>query len=366
MARPSLIDVDLDAIRHNLSVIRELVAPARVCVVVKADGYGHGAAAISAVTQETGDTWLAVALAAEGAELRAAGITAPILLLSEPTAAELAVAADAELTPTLYSVEGIDTAARLRSGWAVHLKVDTGMHRVGAQPDAVVDLARRALDAGLVLGGTFTHLAVADVPERPENEIQLRRFDDVLTALAAVGIDPGIRHAANSAAALHLPHARYDLVRVGIAAYGVPPAADVTVPVRLRSSLRLRSRVSFVNEVAAGEGVSYGWHHRVDEAATLAVVPVGYADGVPRNLGLTGGEVLIGGVRRPMRGVVTMDQLMVEITGDAGVAVGDEVVLLGPQGDDEITPVEWAQRVGTIPYEVLVGFGARVPRSYPG
>ena len=366
MARPSLIDVELDAIRHNLAAIRDLVAPARVCVVVKADGYGHGAAEVAAVAQETGDTWLAVALAAEGAELRAAGITAPILLLSEPTAAELAVAADAELTPTLYSVEGIDTAAGLRTGWAVHLKVDTGMHRVGARPDDAVELARRLLDAGLVLGGTFTHLAVADVPERPENDLQLGRFTEVLEALAAAGVDPGLRHAANSAAALHLPEARYDLVRVGIAAYGVAPAADVAPPVALRSSLRLRSRVSFVNEVAAGEGVSYGWHHRLDEAATLAVVPVGYADGVPRNLGLTGGEVLIGGIRRPMRGVVTMDQLMVDITGDDGVVVGDEVVLLGPQGDDEITPVEWAQRVGTIPYEVLVGFGARVRRAYPG
>lgn len=366
MARPSLIDVDLDAIRHNLAVIGELVAPARMCVVVKADGYGHGATAVSAVAQETGDTWLAVALAAEGAELRAAGITAPILLLSEPTPAELAVAAEADLTPTLYSAEGIDTAARLRPGWAVQLKVDTGMHRVGARPGDAVALARRLLDAGLVLGGTFTHLAVADVPERPENDLQLDRFAEVLDELVAAGIDPGLRHAANSAAALHLPHARLDLVRVGIAAYGVAPAADAAPPVPLRSSLRLRSRVSFINEVDAGEGVSYGWHHRLDAPATLAVVPVGYADGVPRNLGLTGGEVLIGGVRRPMRGVVTMDQLMVDITGDAGVAVGDEVVLLGPQGVDEITPVEWAQRVGTIPYEVLVGFGARVRRSYPG
>ena len=366
MARPSLIDVDLDAIRHNLTVIRDLIAPARLCVVVKADGYGHGATAVSAVAQEHGDTWLAVALAAEGAELRAAGITAPILLLSEPTAAELAVAAEADLTPTLYSVEGIDTAAGLRPGWAVHLKIDTGMHRVGARPEDAVALARRVLDAGLVLGGTFTHLAVADVPERAENALQLGRFIDVLDALDAAGIDPGLRHAANSAAALHLPHARHDLVRVGIAAYGVAPSSEVPSPVPLRSPLRLRSRVSFINHVAAGEGISYGWHHRLDEPATLAVVPVGYADGVPRNLGLTGGEVLIGGVRRPMRGVVTMDQLMVEITGDDGVTVGEEVVLLGPQGDDEITPVEWAQRVGTIPYEVLVGFGARVRRSYPG
>ncbi len=364
MPRPSLIDVDLDAIRRNVASIGELVAPARMCVVVKADGYGHGAAAAATAAAAGGADWLAVALAAEGAELRAAGITTPILLLSEPSEPELRLAAEADLTPTLYSPAGVDQAAAIRPGWQVQVKVDTGMHRVGVSPDAALDLARRVLDAGLVLGGVFTHLALADEPGRSENTLQLDRFDAVLDALRVAGIDPGLRHAANSAGALHLERSRYDLVRVGLAAYGVPPTS-LGPPVDLRPALRLRSRVSFLNRVPVGEGVSYGWHTVVDRPTEVAVVPVGYADGVPRNLGLTGGEVLVGDRRRPVLGVVTMDQLMVDVTGDGSIAVGDEVVLLGAQGDECVTPSEWAARLGTIPYEILVGFGSRMARAYP-
>ena len=364
MPRPSLIDVDLDAIRHNVAAIGEFVAPARVCVVVKADGYGHGAAAAASAAAAGGADWLAVALAAEGAELRSAGIDTPILLLSEPSEPELRLAAEADLTPTLYSPVGVDRAASIRPGWQVQIKVDTGMHRVGVSPEGAAELARRARDAGLDLGGVFTHLALADEPDRSENALQLDRFDAVLDALRTAGIDPGLRHAANSAGALHQCRAHYDLVRVGLAAYGVAPAAH-RPPVELRAALRLRSRVSFLNRVPPGEGVSYGWHRVVDRPTDVAVVPVGYADGVPRNLGLTGGEVLVGGRRRPILGVVTMDQFMVDVTGDPSVAVGDEVVLLGRQGDECVTPSEWADRLGTIPYEILVGFGSRMARTYP-
>ncbi len=363
MPRPSLIDVDLDAIRHNVRVIGGLVAPAQVCVVVKADGYGHGAAAAATAATDGGAAWLAVALAAEGAELRDAGVTAPVLVLSEPTEAELRLAAEVDLTPTLYSPRGVDTAAAIRPGWRVQVKVDTGMHRVGVRPEHALDLVRRVADSGLELGGVFTHLALADAPERSENELQLDRFDTVLAELGAAGIDPGLRHAANSAGALHIARSRHDLVRVGLAAYGVAPAS--APPVELRPALRLRSRVSFINPVPAGEGVSYGWHRIVDRPTSVAVVPVGYADGVPRNLGLTGGEVLIGGHRRPILGVVTMDQLMVDVTDGPAAGVGDEVVLLGEQGGERITPSEWAERLGTIPYEILVGFGSRMARAYP-
>jgi len=365
VSRPSLIDVDLDAIRANVAAVAAFVAPASVCVVVKADGYGHGAADAARAAVAGGASWLAVALAGEGAELRAAGVDTPVMLLSEPTEAELRVAATHDLTPTLYTEAGVRSAAAIRPGWSVQVKVDTGMHRVGAPVGVAAGLVRTALDAGLVVVGTFTHLALADTPERPENRVQLDRFEGVLAELAGSGVDPGLRHAANSAAALHLSEARYDLVRVGLAAYGVAPAR-LEPPVTLRPALRLRSRVSYLNHVPAGEGVSYGWHHVADEPTCVAVVPLGYADGVPRNLGLAGGEVLVGGRRRRIVGAVTMDQLMVDVTGDGSVGIGDEVVLLGAQGDEAISAQEWADRLGTIPYEVLVGFGTRLPRSYPG
>jgi len=238
------------------------------------------------------------------------------------------------------------------------------MHRVGCDPADAVDLARAVLDAGLELQGTFTHLAVADEPDRPETDEQLEIFAAVLAELAAAGIDPGLRHAANSAAALAHPAARLDLVRVGIATYGVPPSADLELPVRLEPAMNVRAEVSRVRSVAAGEGVSYGLRHRFRSPARLAVVPLGYADGVPRRLGELGADVLIGGVRRPMRGVVTMDQLVVEVTDGPEVAVGDEVVLIGRQGDEEITTGEWAEMLGTISYEIVCGFGPRLPRRH--
>jgi alanine racemase len=364
VSRPSLIDVDRDAIRANVAAVAAWVAPAQVCVVVKADGYGHGAVDAAGAALAGGASWLAVALAAEGAELRRLGVDAPIMLLSEPTHAELRVAAEHDLTPTLYTLDGVCSAASINPGWAVQVKVDTGMHRVGVAPADAVELVRSALAAGLRLVGTFTHLALADTPERPENQIQVDRYESVLADLDSAGIDPGLRHAANSAAALHLCPTRFDLVRIGLAAYGVPPSLHPS-PIPLRPALRLRSRVSFINHVPVGEGVSYGWHHVANRPMRIAVVPLGYADGVPRNLGLRGAEVLLGGRRRPIVGAVTMDQLMVDVTDADTVSIGDEVVLLGDQGEERITASEWADRLGTIPYEVLVGFGARVPRTYP-
>ncbi len=366
MPRHAAAHVDLDAVAHNVTALRDLVAPSELCIVVKADGYGHGAEDVAHVAIAAGADRLAVALVEEGQELRDVGVTAPVLLLSQPPADAMADAFAAELTPTVDTAEGIDAAASAAAGeaWGVHLKVDTGMHRVGCDPADAVALARRLLDAGLVLEGTFTHLAVADKPERPETALQLERFEAVLAEMVAAGIDPGIRHAANSAGALAHPDARMDMVRVGIATYGVPPDPDLTVPVELRPAMVVSAEVSRVGRVAAGEGVSYGLRHRFTASADLAVVPLGYADGVPRRLGELGAEVLIGGVRRPIRGVVTMDQLMVEVTDGPPVAVGDEVVLIGRQGDEEVTADEWAEKLGTISYEIVCGFGPRLPRRH--
>jgi alanine racemase len=363
-------EIDLGAIRHNVAVLRETVAPALMCTVVKANGYGHGAAAVGRAALEAGADWLAVAQVDEAVVLRDAGIEAPLLLLSEPRHDEIddAVATGARLTIYTAATAAVVAAAvreARRPPLPVHLKVDTGMHRVGAAPEDAVPLARSVADlAGLRLEGVCTHCPVADEPGNPFTADQIARFDGVLADLRAAGFDPGIVHAANSAGAIAHPPARYDMVRCGIATYGIPPAPALDGLADLRPALTLASEVSFVKPVAAGEAISYGHHHRVAADTLVATVPVGYADGVFRSLGLLGQEVLVKGERRPIVGVVTMDQLMVDVGPDADVRPGDEVVLLGGRGGERITPDEWAARLGTISYEVVCAIGARVARRY--
>ena len=363
-------DVDLAAVRHNVRTLREVARPALFCAVVKANGYGHGATAVGRAALEAGADWLGVAQVDEAVVLRDAGIEAPILLLSEPRHDEVddAVATGARLTVyTSACVAAIAKAVRAHRGPAVrlHLKVETGMNRVGAAPADVVPLARSITDLDeVVLDGVSTHCPVADEPDNPFTARQLRHFDDVVADVRAAGIDPGIVHAANSAATLVHPASRYDLVRCGISVYGIPPAPGLDGLAELRPALTLSSEVGFVHRVAAGEGISYGHRHRCERDTVVATVPMGYADGVFRSLPLLGQEVLLRGERRPIVGVVTMDQLMVDCGPDSDVEVGEPVVLLGPQGDQHITPDEWAARLGTISYEVVCAIGARVARHY--
>ncbi|HJV08589.1 MAG TPA: alanine racemase, partial [Acidimicrobiales bacterium] len=274
------------------------------------------------------------------------------------------------LTPTLYTERGVEAAAKaVASAGAppldVHVKVDTGMHRVGAGAEDALAVVQAVADRPeLNLGGLWTHFAVADEPGNPFTDQQCRRFDDVLARLPE---RPPLVHACNSAGALAHAGAHHDMVRCGIALYGVAPSPAMAAvqPVEgLRPALSLRARVSYVREVAAGEAVSYGLRRPLERTARVATVPVGYADGVPWRLGVEGGEVLIGGRRRPIAGSVTMDQLMVDCGDDAGVLPGDEVVLIGRQGTQQITAWDWATKVGTIAYEVLCGIGPRVPKIY--
>ncbi len=367
-----MIQVDLDAIAANAATMLDRADGAQLCAVVKAGGYGHGSIDVAYAALEGGATWLAVALVEEGHALRDAGIGVPILVLSEPPPDVMSEAFDARLTPTIYTVQGVDAAAAAAAGggggaaggkWQVHLKVDTGMHRVGAHPADALEIARRIVAApSLHLGGTFTHLATADEPSRPETAEQLELFDRTLDELSRAGMDPGLRHAANSAGALVHPSARLDMVRVGIALYGIEPAPGLASDTELQPAMSLHAEVTMVKHLAAGDGVSYGLRHVFERPSTVAVVPLGYADGIPRRLGAAGGEVLIGGVRRPVRGVVTMDQTIVEVTDGPEVSPGDPVVLLGSQGVEEVTAQEWAERLDTIPYEVVCGFSVRLPR----
>jgi alanine racemase len=365
----SWVEVDLDAIAANVATLAAVAPGSEVCVVVKADGYGHGATMVAGAALAAGATRLGVAHVAEGQRLRRDGIEAPIWVLAEPAADEWPEVAADRLEAAVYTPAGVDAAADAGAG-TVHLKVDTGMHRVGARPDDVVDLARR-IDklAGLRLGSVWTHLAVADDDAvirddgTRSTDIQLDRYDEVLASLEEAGIAVPLRHAANSAGAIAHPRAHHDVVRCGIATYGLPPSPAMAGLVPLQAALSWQTAVALVKRVPAGATVGYGLRGRLDRPATLATLPVGYADGFRRGLWNTGGAVLIGGHRCPVIGVVSMDQTVVDC-GDLDVAVGDEVVLIGRQDGAELTADDMARSLDTINYEITCGIGLRVSRRY--
>jgi alanine racemase len=370
--RQAWAEVDLAAIAANAALLARLAAPAQLCAVVKAWAYGHGPVEVAEAAIDGGATWLAVALVEEGRHLRDAGIAAPILLLSEPPADAMAEVVRSQLTPALYTQGGFDALAEAASGErrpvGVHVKVDTGMHRVGASPADAIALARQvAAHPSLDFDGLWTHFAVADEPDDPTTSEQLASLLATAERLAGDAIVPRLLHAANSAGALLHPASRLDLVRCGIALYGLAPAAAVVdrPPCSaLQPALSLAAQVSHVKTVETGERLSYGLRYRVPTRTVIATVPLGYADGVTRLLSSTGGQVLIGGRRHPIAGTVTMDQILVDCGPDAAVTTGDIAVLLGRQGDEEITAWEWAERVGSIAYEVVCGVSSRVPRVY--
>jgi alanine racemase len=375
-SRPAWAEIDLAAVAHNAGLLSRLAAPAELCAVVKAHGYGHGGPAVARAALAGGAGRLAVALVDEGVELREHGVTAPVLLLSECDPAAAATALSFGLTPTLYSAEGIAawSAAAAATGRpvAVHVKVDTGMHRVGAAPEDLRAIAAAVVaEPSLELEGIWTHLPVADgeAEDRAYTEGQLARFDHLVAELAAAGITAPLLHAANTAGAIAFPQARHDMVRCGLGLYGYLPGRSVQEAFdaqaggeQLRPAMELKARVVAVRTLSAGERPSYGRLRPLPTRSLVATVPIGYADGVPRSLFAGGYEVLIGGVRRPLAGAVTMDQLVVDCGDDDSVRPGDEVVLLGRQGDEEITADDWAAMAGTISYEVVCGVGPRMPR----
>lgn len=358
-------EVDLDAVAHNVGVIRARAAPAAVWAVVKADGYGHGAVEVSRAAIAAGAEGLCVALVSEGIELRHAGIDAPILLLSEQPPITASHVVDHRLTPTVYTHDYIAAlAAAGGTGLPVHLKIDTGMQRVGAHPHAAGALVAAIEERAprLRLAGIYTHLATADDPADDFTTRQLADFDAALDHLPA----PPLVHAANSAGALAWPDARRSLVRAGIAIYGISPGPGVDeLCDELRPAMSVRALVSYVKQVRAGSRISYGLHYTFERDTTVATIPIGYADGVPRRLSSVGGQVLVGGRRCPIVGVVTMDQLMVDC-GDADVRIGDEVVLIGeqegPEGFERIRAEDWARSLDTIGYEIVCGISTRMPR----
>lgn len=364
--RGAWLTVDLGAIAHNVRALRAwLPADTHLMAVVKADGYGHGAMQVAQTALQAGADWLGVATVAEGLRLRSLGFRQPILLLGlmVPEAYEAAIAADLQLTfATVTELQGLEAAARRVGRVAhLHLKVDTGMTRVGCPLEEAPALVSQALrSAQIELAGVTTHLATAEDPDARDARGQLARFAELV---ASLGLPAAVwRHAANSAATLFYPEAHHDMVRPGLLLYGIPPRADALLPVELRRAMGVRARITQLREVPPGVGVGYGGRFVTGRATRLALMPVGYADGLPRALSGVQ-DVLVHGRRCRLVGNISMDQCVADVTG-LDARVGDEVVLLGSQGDECIRVEEWADGAGTIPYEIVCGLGRRLPRVY--
>jgi alanine racemase len=365
------VEVDLGAVAHNVRVLDSLTPPGTLFMaVVKADGYGHGAVDVAQAALEAGADRIGVATVDEGVKLRRAGITAPVHVLSEPPTSSIRALLKNGLRPALFSPGFAAALSRAAVSTSTevpyHLKVNTGMNRVGVDWTDAAAFAVTLRDLpGLALEGVFTHFATADVPGDWDFERQVERFERALGELRGSGIDPGIVHAANSPATILHPETHLGMVRCGIAVYGLHPCEATRAVVDLRPAMSVRARVSQVRRVPMGEGVSYGLTWRAASPAVIATLPLGYADGVRR--GLSGRmRVLVHGVECQQVGRVCMDQLMFEVPRGAEVEVGDEAVLVGEQGGRTLSIDQQAEALGTINYEVACGYGSRLGRRYAG
>ncbi|MFG1990335.1 alanine racemase [Actinoplanes sp. NPDC048988] len=364
------VRVDLDAIRDNVALLRARTT-AEVMAVVKADGYGHGMVPAARAALAGGATWLGVVTLEEALELRRAGIDAPVLSWLHVPGRPLheAVAADIDLSAASLDLlaEVVAAARRAERTARVHLKIDTGLARGGATPaewPALLEAAAKAqADGDIDVVGVWSHFVYADAPGHETIDHQLAVFAEGLATAERFGITPRYRHIANSAATLTRPDTHFDLVRPGIAVYGLSPIAGETFG--LRPAMTARARVALVKRVPAGQGVSYGHTYFTERETSLALVPLGYADGVPRHAS-NSGPVQLGGKRRTIAGRVCMDQIVLDI-GDDPVEPGEVATLFGPGDDGEPTADDWAAVVDTINYEIVTRFGsARVPRVYDG
>ena len=375
-ARATRATINLAALRHNVAVLAEQAGTAQLWAVVKANAYGHGTVQCAQAALAAGAHGLCVALTQEAVELRTAGIDAPIMVLSEQPVADapilvahrvVCVGYNEHYIAALASAALANAAATQAERTLVHLKIDTGMHRVGVAPAAAVARAQMiAHSKHLVLDGVMTHLATADDPEHSATMRQVAAFTEVVHNIRAVAPDLQHVHVANSAATLRALGLDCTLVRAGIALYGLQPGAGVASLVAgLQPVMALRSRVLHVQRLSAGQGVSYGLRTVLDRDSTIATLPLGYADGIARRAWQTSARVLVGGRARRIVGVVTMDQMMVDC-GDDAVAVGDEAVIFGTQSQQSITVDDWAAALDTISYEVVCAISPRVPRDFVG
>jgi alanine racemase len=365
----SWLEIDLGAVRHNTQALKELLGPTcSILAVVKADAYGHGALPVSRAALQAGASGLAVASLAEGVRLRRAGVKGPILLLGAGDTRSARRIPRLHLSQTLCSTEMAQALSRaaqqIGSPARVHVKIDTGMGRLGVRPGNGVEFTRfAASQPGLQLDGVFSHLACAEEPDEGYTRLQFGHFQHVLRGLAAAGISPGLRHLANSAAALRYPEMRLDGVRTGLLIYGLRPDAPDVAELDLRPALTWKTRVAFRQRLPAGSRVSYGGTYVTAKEQQIGVLPLGYADGYPRHAS-NRAHVLVRGKPCPVIGVVCMDHVMVDLGPAGEVQVGEEVVLIGTQGTGRVTANQLAQWAGTVVHAVPTVIGHRVARVY--
>lgn len=363
------VEIDLNALAHNVQQLKRLLSPqTELMAIVKADAYGHGAVTVAQTALQQGASWLGVATIPEGIELREAGIKAPILLLGATnTPEQVRAIAHWHLQPTLCTpkqalVFSETLAASDRPSIPVHLKIDTGMSRLGLpwqEAANFVQLVKRL--PHLQIASLYSHFATADSADPTIMRLQHSRFRGAIGQLRSMGLTPPRLHLANSAATLVDANLHYDLVRVGLATYGLYPAPHLQGTIDLKPVLQVKARVTQVKQLEAGTGVSYGYHYIADRDILLAVVGIGYADGIPRNLS-NRMTVLVRGQRIPQIGAVTMDQLMLDVSSIPDLHEGEVVTLLGQDGQQSISADDWANELGTISWEILCGFKHRLPR----
>lgn len=364
--RPVWAEIDLGAIAHNVGQIRKITADStQICAVVKADAYGHGAVKVAKTALEAGADRLAVAIVSEALELRQAGFRVPILLLGYTPTCQAATVVDHDLTQTIYSIDSAQALSRAAAAAGkivnVHIKIDTGMGRIGIRPEDAGEFAE-AVSAlpGIKIEGVFSHLATADSYDKSFAYEQYQRFMKGLQYIEAKGIPIPIRHIANSAAILDLPYTHLDMVRPGIILYGLWPSDEMDQTLELRPAMKFKAQVGFIKDMPAHTSVSYGRSYFTERPARIATLPVGYADGWSRLLA-NKAQVIVRGQRAPIVGRVCMDQCMIDVSNIPGVAEGDEALLFG---GDELPVEEVAAFMGTINYEIVCMVGKRVPRLY--
>ncbi len=363
-ARAEIV-VDVAAIRHNVRMLKELTGT-QMMTVVKADGYGHGLAESARAAREGGADWLGVATIDEALALRAAGDTGRVLCWLTVPGDDWGAAIEQDVDVTVYSEAELEEVVATERQARVQIKVDTGLNRGGAPREAWTDLfataAGHELDRKIHVTGIWSHFSSSDEPDDPANDAQEAAFREALDLAGRAGLRPEVRHLANSAAAILRPSSRFDLVRVGIASYGLDPAPGVTGDIGLRPAMTARASLAMVKHVEAGAAVSYGRTWTADHATTLGLVPAGYADGLPR-VGGNRAEVQVTGRRRRLRGRICMDQLVVDLDGDDPGA-GAEVTVFGPGDGGEPTAQDWAEACDTISYEIVTRIGGRFTRRH--
>lgn len=357
-------EIELEAIKHNIAEIKKIISPkTKFMAVVKANAYGHGAVAVSRAAVESGVDYLSVANVREALELREAGMLMPILILTESPTSVMDEIVQHRLTQTVYSYAEAkalsDEAVKRNKKAAVHIKVDTGMGRVGVNPSEAVALYHKIASLpNLIIEGIFTHFAKAEEHGDSYTDQQFEKFKNIITRLDEIPI----KHAANSAATLFHPQTHLDMVRVGLMMYGIYPSGGTHRSICLRPALSFKTRVAYIKRVTQNMPLSYGGTHVTSHETTIVTLPVGYADGYSRKLS-NKAKVLIKGKRYPVVGTISMDMTLVDV-GDAKVEVGDEVVLIGSQGVETISADEVARLSDTISYEIICSIGKRVPRIY--